>query len=108
MSKHLTATGRHRLLQLLKKFEYLFDGTLVTWNTTPLELELKNYVKPVCLRPYPVPKVHKTMFKKEVKRLVSLVVLEEANDSEKGETYFAQPKSENESCHILKLFSELK
>ena len=31
---HLNATEHHRLLQLLKKFEDLFDGTLGTWNTT--------------------------------------------------------------------------
>ena len=39
----------------------------------PVELELKEDVKPICLRPYPVPKVH--IFQKEVERLVLLVVL---------------------------------
>ena len=34
--KHLTAMERHALLQILMKFEDLFDGTLGTWNTTPL------------------------------------------------------------------------
>ena len=62
--KYLTDTERHRLLQLLKKFEDLFDGTLGTRNITPVYLELKDDAKPVCLRPYPVPKVHKTMLKK--------------------------------------------
>ena len=56
--KHLTATEHHALLQLLNKFEDLFDGTLGTWNTTPVYLELKDDVKPVCSQPYPVPKVH--------------------------------------------------
>ena len=56
--KLLTATERHALLQLLNKFEYLFDGTLGTWNTTPVYLELKGDVKPVCSQPYILPKVH--------------------------------------------------
>ena len=34
----------------------------------------------------------KTMFRKEVERLVGLRVFEEANDSEWGATLFAQPK----------------
>ena len=64
--KYLTATERHRLLKLLKKFEDLFDGTLGTWNITLVDLVLKDDTKPVCLRPYTVPKVHETVFKKEV------------------------------------------
>ena len=45
--QNLTATEHHRLLQLLKKFEDLFDGTLDTWNTTLVDLELKDNTKPV-------------------------------------------------------------
>ena len=55
---------------------------LGTWNNTPVELELKDDTNPVCSRPYPVPKVHKTMLKKEVKILVSLGVLKEVNEPE--------------------------
>ena len=62
--KNLTDTEHHAILQLLKKFDDIFDCTLDTWNSTPVDLELKDNAKPVCLRPYPVPKVHKTMFKK--------------------------------------------
>ena len=68
--RHLTAIERHRLIQLLKKFEYLFDSTLGTWNTTPVESELEDNAKPVCSRPYLVHKVHKTIFKKKVERLL--------------------------------------
>ena len=50
----------------------MFDIALGTYNTTPLNLELKEKMKPVCLLPYPIPKVHKAMFRKEVERLVSL------------------------------------
>ena len=46
--KHLNTIERDNLLQLLKKFEDLFDGMLGTWNTTPVELELKDDAKPVC------------------------------------------------------------
>ena len=46
--QHLTATERHRLLHLLKKFEDIFNGTLGTWKTTPVYLELKDEEKPVC------------------------------------------------------------
>ena len=46
--KHLTATEHHRIPQLLKKLKYLFDGTLGTWNTTPVDLELKDNAEPVC------------------------------------------------------------
>ena len=33
---YLTTTERNRLLHLLNKFEDLFDGTLDTWNNTPV------------------------------------------------------------------------
>ena len=47
MSKHLTATQLHALLQVLNKFEDLFDGSLVTRNTTLIDLESKDDAKPV-------------------------------------------------------------
>ena len=105
--KHLTAVERHRLFQLLKKFEDLFDGTLGTWNTNPLELELKDDAKPVCLRPYTVPKVHETKFRNEVERLVSLEVIEEENDSEWGAPSFAQPKAKANRVRFLSDFQNL-
>ena len=42
----------------------MFDGTLSMWNKTPVDLELKDDEKPVCLRPYLLPKLHKAVFKK--------------------------------------------
>ena len=56
-------TQRNELLKLLQKFEELFDGTIGTWKTDTVDLELKEYVKPICSQPYPLPKVHKKMFK---------------------------------------------
>ena len=45
--QHINATDRYRLINLKKKIEYLFDGTLGTRDTTPVELELKDDKKPV-------------------------------------------------------------
>ena len=77
--QHLNTKERKRLLNILGKYEELFDGTLVTWNTTPLYLELRYDVKPVCLRPCPVSRVHEYMFRKKIERLVNLGFIEEAN-----------------------------
>ena len=73
--QHLTATESIILLHVLKKFKDLFDGALGTWKTTPLYLELKDKEKSVLSRPYPVQKLHEVVFRKEIKRLVSLGVL---------------------------------
>ena len=62
--QHLNTKEPEKLLHLLRKYEDLFNGTLGTWNTTLVYLELSNNEKPVFLRPYPVPRVHKTMFRK--------------------------------------------
>ena len=42
----------------------MFDGTLVMWNTTPVDLEFKGDEKPVWSRPYPLSRVNKAMFRK--------------------------------------------
>ena len=89
--QRLTMTQRNELLKLLMKFEEFFDRTLGTWKTYPVYLELKEDVKPICSRPYPVPKLHKKEIK-EVEHLVLLGVLKVANDSEWGAPYFDQPK----------------
>ena len=60
----------------------MFDGTLGTRKTAPVDLESKYDAKTVCSRPYPVLNVHWSMLKKEVKILIILEVLKEANDSE--------------------------
>ena len=62
--KHLSLDERQSLLDLLKDFEDLFDGTLGDWKTEPVSFELKEGAKPYHGRPYPVPKVHKETIKK--------------------------------------------
>ena len=40
--QHIITAERYRLLNTLKKFEDLSGGMLGTWNTTPLDLGLKD------------------------------------------------------------------
>jgi hypothetical protein len=61
---------------LLHKFEFLFDGTLRTWDTYPIDLELKDpEAQPYHARPYPVPQSQEAKLKAEIERLVSYGVL---------------------------------
>ena len=91
--QHLKTKERKIIIILLRKFEYMFNGTLDTWNTTPAELEVQDDAKLVCYQPYTVPRVKKLMFRKEVKILIGLGILEKANDSKCGAPSFAQPKA---------------
>ena len=56
---HLSNTDKKALLTLLQQYEELFDGTLGSWDTEPVHLELKPDAKPFHGRPYPVPQIHK-------------------------------------------------
>jgi hypothetical protein len=38
--KHLSAAQQKKLLQLLKKYKSLFDGTLGDWKTKPVSFQL--------------------------------------------------------------------
>ena len=91
---NLTEAERSMLLDLLKEFEDLFDGTLGQWNTAPVEIELKPDVKPVSARWYPVPHINKETFRKELMRLVEIGVLDPVQESEYGTPVFIIPKKE--------------
>ena len=84
---HLSLHDKNKLLELLKEFEELFDGTLGDWRTEPVSFELKEGAKPYHGRPYPVPKIRKETTIKELNRLCELGVME------------FQPASEWASCH---------
>jgi hypothetical protein len=50
---HLSADHQKKLLQLLKKFESLFDGTLGDWKTKPISFQLREGVSPYYDRSFP-------------------------------------------------------
>jgi hypothetical protein len=57
--KHLSANQQKTLLQLLRKYELLFNGTLGDWKTKPVPFQLKKGVSSYHSRAFPVPKIHK-------------------------------------------------
>ena len=80
---HLEKSEQKQLLRLLQKFEDLFDGSLGTWKTDPIQLELKDpNVKPYHAKPYPVPYSQERRLKEEIKRLCEYGVLRKINNSE--------------------------
>ena len=63
----LTACEQIELLKLLQKFEDLFDGTLGSWKSDPIDLELQDpNCKPYHTRPYPVPHSQEQKLRDEV------------------------------------------
>jgi hypothetical protein len=92
--KHLSANQQKKLLQLLKKYESLFDGTLGDWKPKPVSFQLKEGVSPYHGQVFPVPKIHKDTIMKEVERLCKLGVLERQPASEWALPSFIMPKKD--------------
>jgi hypothetical protein len=68
---NLNKKEKLQLLQLLQKYEHLFDGTLEEFNMKPISLQLMNKeCKPVHGRPYTVPRSVEQLLCKEIARLV--------------------------------------
>ena len=89
----LTASEQIELLKLLQKFEDLFDGTLGSWNSDPIDLELQDpNCKPYHARPYPVPHSQEQKLRDEVSRLEKYGVLRKINRSEWASPMFTIPK----------------
>ena len=84
-----------KLLALFNKYKHLFDGTLRSWNTSPVDLQLKENAKPMFQKPYPVPKSQERKLKEEVERLVKFGVLRKVNKSEWGSPVFVIKKPDD-------------
>jgi hypothetical protein len=89
-----------RTLQLLKKYESLFDGTLGDWKTKPVSFQLKEGISPYHGKTFPVPKIHKEILIKEVDRLVKLGVLERQPAWEWASPSFIIPKKNKTVCFL--------
>jgi hypothetical protein len=104
--KHLSADHQNKLLQLVVKFESLFDSTLGDWKTKPVSFQLKEGASPYHGRAFPVPKIHKDVPIKEVERLCKLGVLEQQYYSEWASPSFIVPKKYN-TIRFLSYFQEV-
>lgn len=66
----LSKEEKQKLLTLLQRYEQLFDGTVGTWNTDPVDLTLKDpNCKPYHAKAYLVPHSQEQKLKEEVDRL---------------------------------------
>lgn len=91
---HLTDTEKSALGRLLTRYQDLFDGTLGTWKTDPIELELRPEAKPYHAKPYPVPHSQEKKLKAEIERMCAYGVLRKVNRSEWGFPAFTIPKKD--------------
>ena len=104
--KDLTKQEKRSLLSLLQKYESLFDGSLGTWNSKPIDIELKPDVKPYHAKPYPVPYSQEAKLKMECERLVEWNILKKINDSEWAAPMFTISKPDG-TLRSLADFREL-
>ena len=104
--QHLSEIEKEQLLQLLLRYEELFDGTLGDWKTEPVHFDLKEDAEPYHGRAFPVPHIHLETLKKEVDRLEELGVVQRQPDSEWGAPTFIIPKK-NMTVRFISDFREL-
>ena len=88
---HLNAEERTQLLSLLEYFEDLFNGTLGRWVTEPVDLELNPGSKPFNSKYYPVPRIKKENFCKDLELLVEIGVLTTVQQNQYGTPVFIIP-----------------
>ena len=72
----------------------MFDGTLGDWDTEPVDLDIKPGSKPFNGKYYPVPRIKKENFCKELKGLVKIVVLTPVQQSQYSTPVFIMPDKE--------------
>ena len=100
-STQLNSEERNKLLSLIRDFEDLFDGTLVNWDTDPVELELNPDSKMFNCKYYLVRRTNKKTFLKELKRLVKIEVLNMVQQSQYGTPVFIISKKEGTVRFII-------
>ena len=67
---YLKDKHENSLLELLQKYEKMFDGTLGKYTGSDYTIELKEDAKPYHAKPFPIPIINELTLKKEVNRLI--------------------------------------
>ena len=88
------------------QYEDLFDGTLGTFHTKPVHLELKKDTVPKYHKAFPVAKIHEETLKKELDWLCKLGVLKNNSDSTWAAPTFIIPKK-NDTVQFISNFRYL-
>ena len=91
---HLTDLEKSKLAKLLLKYEELFDGTLGKWKGPPVDIQLRENVKPYHARAYPIPKSQEAKIRAEIYKLIEARVLKKVNRSEWAAPNFVIPKKD--------------
>ena len=91
---HLDPQERNKLYTLLKKYESLFDGNLVTWHGNPYDIKLKPDAEPYHGKPFPVPHIHELTFKQELDQLKALNITKKVIRSQWGALTFLIPRKD--------------
>ena len=91
---HLTQAQQRDLLELWRKHEKLFDGTLGKYTGEKMHIDLMPNAKPYYSRPYPVTRDKAPLLKNELDRMEKLGVIERTDDSEWGAGAFGTPKKD--------------
>ena len=79
---HLSQTHKDDILKVLQKHYSMFYGTLRVYPHKKVHIDVDPDEKPVYSRPYPVPRIHLSTFKKDLDHLVELGFLVHQNKSE--------------------------
>ena len=101
-NNHLSTLDKASLLKLLQEFEELFDGTLGDWDCDPVLLEPREGANGC---PFPIPKKHLDVTKKEIQRLCDLGVCKWQGDSEWALPTFIIPKITTQ-CMLSVIFGK--
>ncbi|KAL7532803.1 LOW QUALITY PROTEIN: hypothetical protein ACHAWF_004247, partial [Thalassiosira exigua] len=72
---HLNDKQKADLLSVLEENAKIFDGTLGVYPHKKFHIEIEPDAKPKFSRPYAIPRIHLSTFKKELDHLVSIGVL---------------------------------
>ena len=87
-ANQLNSEERTLLLSFFEDFEDLFDGTLGDWATESVDLELKPDSKPFNSKYSSVPRINKETFRKELKRLLEIILLTPVHQSQYSATIY--------------------
>jgi hypothetical protein len=107
MCTNLNKEEQQKLLELLQKYEHLFDGILGEFKIDPISLHLIDKgVKPVHDLSYTVPREVEQQLCTEITRLVDIGVLEEDYTSEWASSSLAI-SNENGTIRVVSDFRKL-